>query len=112
MTFSIVVQKIVWLRNFLNHLDFCENKADLVLVHNDSQAIIVYTKDPKHHSKIKYIDTNYNFIRNIISKKQVCMQYISTHKMITYPFTEVIHRDVFIDHVKSLGYANYNCTYA
>jgi hypothetical protein len=87
----------------LNHLGFCENETDPVLVHSDSQAAIAYTKNLKYHSKIKHIDTKYNFVRDMMAKKYVCMQYISTHKMVADSFTKAIPRDVFVDHVKSLG---------
>jgi hypothetical protein len=101
--FSAVVQEIVWLRRFLNHLGFYENETDPVLAHSDSQASIVYTKDLKYHSKIKHIDTKYNFVRDMVAKKQVYMQYISTYKMVADPFTKAIPRDMFVGHVKSLG---------
>jgi hypothetical protein len=102
VAFSAAVQKAVWFRRFLNHLGFCENETDPVLVHSDSQAAISYTKYPKY-SKTKHIDTKYNFVRDMVAKKQVCMQYISTHKMVADPFTKTIPREVFVDHVKSLG---------
>jgi hypothetical protein len=38
-----------------------------------------------------------------MTKKQVCMQYISTHKMVAGPFTKAIPKDIFVGHVKSLG---------
>jgi hypothetical protein len=103
VAFSAVVQETVWLKRFSNHLDFCENKTDPVLVHSDSQTAITYTKDPKYHSKTKHIDTKYNFVRDMMAKKQVCMQYISTHKRVADPFTKAIPRDMFVGHVKSLG---------
>jgi hypothetical protein len=103
VTFSAAVQEAVWLRRFLNHLSFCENETDPVLVHSDSQAAIAYTKDPKYHSKTKHIDIKYNFVRDMVMKNQVCMQYISTHKMVADPFTKIIPRDMFVGHVKSLG---------
>jgi hypothetical protein len=101
--FSAAVQEAVWLRRFLNHLGFCENETDPMLVHSDSQAAIAYTKDPKYHSKTKHIDTKYNFVRDMMVKKQVYMHYISTHKMVADPFTKAIPRDMFVGHVKSLG---------
>jgi hypothetical protein len=69
VAFSTAVQEAVWFRRFLNHLGFCENETDVVLVHSDSHAAIAYTKDPKYHSKIKHIDTKYNFVRDMVTKK-------------------------------------------
>jgi hypothetical protein len=69
VAFSAAVQEAVWLRRFLNHLGFYKNETDPVLVHSDSQTSIAYTKDPKYHSKIKHIDTKYNFVRDMVTKK-------------------------------------------
>jgi hypothetical protein len=67
--FSAIIQKAVWFRRFLSHLSFRENKTDSVLVHNDSQITITYIKDLKYRSKTKYIDTKYNFVRDMMVKK-------------------------------------------
>jgi hypothetical protein len=69
VAFSAAIEEAVWLRRFLNHLGFCENETDPVLVHSDSQAAIAYTKDLKYHSKTKHIDTKYNFVRDMMAKK-------------------------------------------
>jgi hypothetical protein len=69
VAFSTAVQEAVWFRRFLNHLGFYENETDVVLVHSDSHATIAYTKDLKYHSKTKHIDTKYNFVRDMVTKK-------------------------------------------
>ena len=74
-----------------------------MLVNCDSQAAIAFTKDPKYYVKIKYIDTKYNFMRDMVAHKTVNMQYISTNKIVAYPFTKPIPRDVYNGHVRSLG---------
>ena len=75
----------------------------LIVMYCDNQAAIAFTKDPKFHNRTKHIDTRYNFVRDIISKKEVIVQYISTHNMIADHLTKPISRDVYLAHVKSLG---------
>lgn len=75
----------------------------VVTIHYDNQAAIAYTKDPKYHDKTKQIDTKYNFVRDIIKKKEVILKYISTHLMVADPFTKPIYIDVFMVHVRALG---------
>jgi hypothetical protein len=53
----------------INHLSFCENKTDSLLVHSDNQVAISYTKDLKYHSKIKHVDTKIFFARDMMVKK-------------------------------------------
>ena len=100
---SAAVQEGVWLKRFLDHLGVVEHAASSLLVNCDSQVAIAYTKDPKYHGKTKHIDTKYNFVKDMVARKDVNLQYISTHRMIADPMTKPIPRDVFIGHVKSLG---------
>jgi hypothetical protein len=90
VAFSAAVQETILLRRFLNYLGLCENETDPMLVHSDSQTSIAYTKYSKYHSKTKHIDTKYNFVRDMVAKKQVCMHYISTHKMVADPFCQTV----------------------
>ena len=107
VTLSTTVQEGVWLKRFLDHLGVIEHATSSLLVNCDSQAAIAYTKDPKYHGKTKHIDTKYNFVKDMVARKDVNLQYISTHNMIADPMTKPIPRDVFIGHVKSLGLRRY-----
>ena len=100
---SAAVQEAVWLKRFLEDLDVSKGMGKPVTVYCDSQAAIAYTKDSKYHSKSKHIETKYNFVRDIISKKEVMIQYISTREMVADPLTKAMTRDVYESHAKSLG---------
>ena len=41
-------------------------------------------------------------MKDMVAEKEV-MQYISTHTMVADPFTKPVPRDVYTDHIKSLG---------
>ena len=103
MALSAERQEGVWLKRFLEHLGVTGKAASPVLVYCDSQAAIAYTKDPKFHCKTKHIDIKYNYIKDVVARKDVNIQYISTHRMLADPMTKPIPRDVFHNHVKSLG---------
>jgi len=103
VAFSAAVKEAVWLKRFLVHLKILENAAEPVLVHCDSQAAIAYTKDPKFHGKTKHIDIKYNFVRDMVARKEVNMKYIPTREMVADPLTKPIPRDVFLEHVRSQG---------
>jgi hypothetical protein len=100
---SAAVQEAVWLKRFFEHLGFSKNSGSPMTIHCDSQAAMAYVKDPKYHSKTKHIDIKYNFVRDIIARKKVNLQYIPTRNMLADPFTKPIPRDVFVDHIKSIG---------
>ena len=96
------VQEAVWLRRFFMNLGI-QSSNNVVTVYCDNQAAIAFTKDPKFHSRTKHIDTRYNYIRDIITKREISVQYISTHHMVADPLTKPIPRDVFLGHVNALG---------
>ena len=100
---SVTIQEIVWLRRFLNALEIVIGHPQPVTIYCDSQAAISFTKDAKYHIKSKHIETKYNFVRDIVVKKEVLMQHISTNFMVVDPLTKAMTRDVFIAHTQSLG---------
>ena len=61
------VQEVVWLRRFVMNLGI-QNDNNAVTVYYDDQAAIAFSKDPKFHSRIKHIDTRYNYIKAINSR--------------------------------------------
>ena len=100
---SAAAQEAIWLGRFLDYLSVTENAANPVLVYCDSQAAIAYTKDPKYHGKTKHIDIKYNYVKDMVARKEVNVKYISTQKMIADPMMKPIPREVFYVHVRSLG---------
>ena len=92
----------------MNHLGIINTAIEPMRVNYDSQAAIAYTKDPKYHGKPKHIDIKYNFVRDLVAQEEVNMKYISTHDMVTDPFTKLIPRDTFNRHVRSIGLRRYS----
>ncbi|XP_075088620.1 secreted RxLR effector protein 161-like [Nicotiana tabacum] len=66
-----VVQEVVWLKRFFEHLDITKNSQGPMTLYCDSQAAIAYTKDPKYHSKTKYIDIKYNFVIDMVASGEI-----------------------------------------
>ena len=75
---SVAVQDGVWLKRFLNHFCVIENVAHSLLVNCDSQAAIAYIKDPKFHHKTKHINIKYNFVKDMVARRDTNIQYITT----------------------------------
>ena len=99
---STAVQEAIWLRRFFMNLGFQNSYERAITIQCDNQAAIAFTKNFKYHSRTKHIDTKYNYIRDIIAKREVAIQYISTYSMVADPLTKPIPRDVFLTHVNSL----------
>ena len=93
----------MWLKRFLCHLRIVEPVSQPMVVYNDSEATIAYTKDPKYHEKTKHIDTRFNYVRDLTAQKEPNMVYISTHETLIDLFTKPIPRNVFRKHIESIG---------
>jgi hypothetical protein len=100
---SAAAQEAVWLRRFLKHLNLTKNSGSPALIHCDSQSAIAFSKDPKFHSKGKHISIRYNYVRDVIEKGKLALQYIPTGEMLADPMTKPLTRDCFTRHVISLG---------
>ena len=100
---SVAVQEAIWLRRFFGNLGIRGDYVETITIHCDNQAAIAFTKDPKYHGRTKHIDTKNNYIRDIIAKQEVTVQYTSTHQMVADPLTKLIPRDVYLSHVNALG---------
>ena len=60
----------------MKNLEININNTSPVTIYCDSQAAISFSKDVKYHNKLKHIETKYNFIRDILGKKEVVIRYI------------------------------------
>ena len=54
-------------------------------------------------TKTKHIDTKYNFLKDMVARKEVNVKYITTQEMVLDPFTKPMPKEAYFRHVKSLG---------
>jgi hypothetical protein len=100
---SAAVQEAVWLRRFLKHLGIAKDSGSPTVIYCDSQAAIAFTKDPKFHSRGKHISIKYNFIRDMVTRNKVLLEFVPTRAMLADPFTKPIAKEQFSSQMKSIG---------
>ena len=49
-----------------------------MVVYCDNSSAIDISKNPVQHSKTKHIEIMYHFIRDLVKRKIVCLEYIPT----------------------------------
>jgi hypothetical protein len=54
------------------------DKLETTMVHCDNQSCIKLTENPVFHDRSKHIDMKYHYIRDLIQRKIVKLQYIAT----------------------------------
>ena len=70
-------KEMICLHGFLNELG---KKQEMGILHSDSQSAIFLTKKLTFHSKSKYIQTKYHFIRYLVEDKLVILEKICGSK--------------------------------
>jgi hypothetical protein len=73
---SDVSKEAVWLRKLVSGL--FGDKLETTMVHRDNQSCIKLTENPVFHDRSKHIDMKYHYIRDLVQRKTVKLQYIAT----------------------------------
>ena len=61
----------------------------------DSSSAIDISKNPIQHSKTKHIEIRYHFIRDLVERKVVPLEYIPTERQNADIFTQTLDRNKF-----------------
>ena len=66
-----------------------------MVVYCDNSSAINISKNPVQHSKTKHIDIRYHFIRDLVERKIVVLEYIPIERQNTNIFTKPLDRSKF-----------------
>ena len=66
----------------------------MVFYYDNSSAIDI-SKNPVQHFKTKHIEIRYHFIRDLVERKVVTLEYISTKRQNADIFTKPLDRSKF-----------------
>ncbi len=97
---SFAAQELMWLRSFLNDLGYYQQKN---LLYEDNQGAIALSKNPDNHSRTKHIDVRYHYIRDLVEKKKIQVDYCPTTNMLADIMTKGLPRPRFEELCKKLG---------
>ena len=65
--------QLLWMKKVLT--DYGISKDTMVVYYDNSSAINI-SKNPVQHSKTKHIEIRYHFIRDLVERKIMCLEYI------------------------------------
>ena len=66
-----------------------------LVVYCDNSSAIDFFKNPVQHSKTKHIEIRYHFIKNLVERKIVVLEYIPTVRQNADIFTKPLDRSKF-----------------
>ena len=73
-------KEAVWLRKLVSGL--FGDKLETMVVHCDNKSCKKLTENPIFHDRSKHIDMRYHYIRDLVQRKIVKLQYIATRKQV------------------------------
>jgi hypothetical protein len=77
---SVEVCEAVWLRKLL--ADLFRHVLDSIVIHVDNQSCLKLSENPLFHDKSKHIDIKYHYIREMMQRKVVLVQYLPTDEQV------------------------------
>ena len=86
-------KEAVLLRKLL--ADLSDYQIDVTVIFCDNRGCVKLSENPVFHDRSKHIDIKYYYIRDIIQKGVVKLQYISTDEQVAYIFTKPLARVKF-----------------
>jgi hypothetical protein len=83
---STTSREAVWLRKLLS--DLLRSELEPTVIHCDKQSCIKLTENPVFHDRSKHIELRYHYIRDMIQRKVLSLQYVPTAEQIADIFTK------------------------
>jgi len=84
--------QILWMKQQL--LDYGVECREVKIMCDNTSAIAI-TQNPVLHSRTKYIDIKYHFIRDHVEKKDITLEYVATEEQLADIFTKALCENRF-----------------
>ena len=100
MASTIATCEAIFLRRFLDELDFPQSSVTLLL---DNQSAMQLARNPVHHSRTKHIDVRHHFIREKVESGEIKLEYVPTADQVADIFTKPLPVVKFVKFRSGLG---------
>ena len=99
-------KEVVWLHRLCSEIGF---KHQVVRIDCDSQSAIFLVKNLAYHSKMKHIDVQYHFIRDMVESKKVLLEKVDTLDNIADSLTKYVSTKKFYLCRAAMGISSLDC---
>ena len=90
------------MKRFINDLQALD-RIDTLPMLGDNTSSIKMTKNDEFHGQTKHIDIQHHFIRELVERNEISIDYINTKDMLADDFTKALGKPEFENHRARLG---------
>jgi hypothetical protein len=83
---SMAAREAVWLRSSLQ--DCLDEMMDPTVIHCDNQSCVKLSENPIAHDRSKIVEIKFHYIRDMVLRKAVLMQYLPPDEQIADVLTQ------------------------
>ncbi|KAJ0448763.1 putative RNA-directed DNA polymerase [Helianthus annuus] len=95
----------IWLRRLLEDLGFKQKEATVIFC--DNKSAINLSKNPVLHNRSKHIELRYHYIREMVLKEEVSLEYCNTNVQLADVLTKSLSREKFVFYREAMGVVNF-----
>lgn len=88
------MQEAIWLKSLLTSVGVVVDKP--IIIKEDNQGAIAIAKDPVKHTRAKHIDIRFHFLRDVIKRGDIELEYCSTENMTADILTKPVSKNKFV----------------
>jgi hypothetical protein len=89
----MAAREAVWLQKLLAGL--FGQMLDPTVIHCDNQSCVKLSENPVSHDKSKHVEIKFHYIRDMVQRKAVLVQYLPTDEQITDVLTKPLAKSKF-----------------
>lgn len=98
------VREAIWIRKFLNEIQFGTTKP--TIIEQDNKSTIAIAKNPIHHQRVKHIDIKLNHMRQYLDKQELVLRWCATEDMIADILTKALPAPQHQRFTRLMGYVS------
>jgi hypothetical protein len=87
------VHEAVWLHKLLAGL--FGQMLDPIVIHCDNQSCVKLSENPISHDSTKHVEIKYHYIRDMVQRKEVRVEYLPTDEQIVDVLTKPLAKSKF-----------------
>ena len=88
------MQEAIWLKSLLTSVGVVVDKP--IIIKEDNQGAIAIAKDPVKHARAKHIEIRFHFLRDIVKRGDIELEYCATENMTADILTMPVSKNKFV----------------